>query len=628
MKKSIFAVIAIYTTSICLASGNESCTQDKFWANEAISGNLMVEAMGNWRTSHPLAEKTQIAIVDSGVRKTYLPELKSQIKYYSLGAGLVLPDEAETTHGYSVASIYAAYFGLYQGGQIGIYSVSIPGSKGGIDAKIARDAYIDACARGYKIINASHGSDPNFYTPQDEVAFKDTIKILESKGCLIIKSAGNESARDRFLIKNADIDDGYLRVASTRFTGGLAEHSNIGEISAPGDQIYTLSYNPKGLCSDKKGQLSSGTSFAGPLVGAVAANVREILSVNSTYEKLSGEIQLAILNRVLSASSKDDAGMLDGLRAVKIAMSLEHFNYQPIPTIEVLREISFPEGVCAQQVHSGKIMEKLSLCNNLSTQDLDLAVTNIIKSKKYYLLGLWQNAVTGSKGNTYTLPPVFQKIEFWSLFFGSKINSNLVPEKKNLTELDITAIIDIYTKLRPYLRSFQEQIDILFVDLILRELSQVPPYIAQFPLAETGLNGFYSMTKAANEIGPLLIKKIADERLNTGLVTIFLEGKNSAFWSIIMFAPYKSVSLQQNLERLLKIKNAGNLSPNDLLRIGARGAVGNSYNWMKSVILSDRIFEAKHKSDIESTIALAEKNGNVSIAEKMELLNLVGLRLN
>lgn len=629
MKKTIFAVFAIFNASISFASADRSCMENKFWAIEAISGRPMVEAMGNWRISHPLSNKTQIAIIDSGVRKSHLSELKSQIKYFSLDTGLVLPEHAETTHGYSVASIYAAYFGLYQGGQIGIYSVSVPESTGGgMDAKIARDSYIDACDRAYKIINASHGSDPNFYTPQDEVAFKETIKILESKGCLVIKSAGNESARDLFLIKNADIDDAYLRVASTRFTGGLAEHSNIGEISAPGEYVYTLAYDPKGLCSDKKGQLSSGTSFAGPLVGAVAANVLEILSVNPTFEKISGEKQLAILNRVLAASSKDESRMIDGLRAVKIAMSLEHFHYHPIPTIEFLKAVNLTEAFCTLQAQPATLQKKLSLCSNLSKQELDIAVIDIIKNKKYHLLNLWQNAVNESQRNGYALPSAFQKIEFWSLFFRSKINSNIISKKKSLAELDIIALIDIYVKLRPYLRSVQAQGDELFVDLILRELSQVPPYMTQFPLSDTGLNGFYSMTKAANEIGPLLIKNIAEERLSAGLVSIFLEGKNNAFWSIIMFAPFKSVSLQNNLERLLKIKNAGNLSPNDLLRIGAHGAVGNSYNWMKSVILSDRILEAKHKSDLKATIALAYENENLNIVEKMELLKLVDLRLN
>ena len=527
-----------------------------------------------------------------------------------------------------MASIYAASFGLYQGGEIGMYGVSIPGSKGGIDVNIARESYIDACNRGYKIINASHGSDPNFYTPQAEIAFKETIKLLESNGCLIVKSAGNESTRDRFLIKNADIDDAYLRVASTRFTGGLAEHSNVGEVSAPGDYIYTLTYEPKGLCSDKKGQLSSGTSFAGPQVGAIAANVREILSANPIFDQMAGEKQIAILNRTLVASSGDESKMIDGLRAIKIAMALETYSYNSVPTIEFLKNIDLSERICTQQPKFELIQRKLSLCKSLSTRELDFAITDSIKNKKYHLLSLWQNAVNISQGNTYTLPLIFQGIEFWSALFKSKTNSNIVFEKKSLADLDITAIIDIYVKLRPYLRSIQAQTDALFIDLILSELSKIPSYVAQFPLADTGLNGFYSTTKAANEIGPLLINKIAEDRLTAGLISNFLEEKNSSFWSIVMFAPYKSVSLQNNLERLLKIKNAGNLSPNDLLRIGARGAVGSSYEWMKSVILSDRIFEVKHKSDLEDTIELAFENGNLNLLEKTELLKLVGSRLN
>jgi len=629
--KYLFYVIFYLLNSHVFAQTNYHCLQNKFWANEAISGDLMVEAMAEWRKSHPRSIKTKVAIVDSGLRKSVLSDLKSTIQYYSLSNDLVDPERAETTHGYSVASIYAAHFGLYQRGEIGIYGVSIPGSEGGLDSKIARQSYIDACERGYKIINASHGSDPNFYAYQDETAFKATFDLLKNRGCLVIKSAGNESNRGSFLIKDADIDDAYLRVASTRFTGGFAEHSNIGEIAAPGDKIYTLAYNPKGICSDRAGHFTSGTSFSGPLVGAVAANVREVLSVNSSFGRISGDKQLAILNRVLKAASSPESGFIDGFRAVKLAMLLESYEYESIPSVADLNRLDLSGSICAQKDSSGLSVlnrKKLSLCSTLSTQELDFAILDIFKTKRYHLLNVWKTAVLNSTDDKYALPSSIQNIGFWRDFFSSRVKSQIIFEKKTLSDIDITAIIDIYTGVRKFLTHSRAKIDALFVESILQELMLVPTYISQYPLADTNLSGFYSETKASNEIGFLIKNKIAEDLLVDGLVTNFLAGKTHAFWSIMVFAPYKSRTIQHHLERILLVKNAGNLTPNDLLNLGAIGTVENSYQWMKSVILSDRILEAKHKSDIESTVISAFNKGNIGSDEKTDLLDLVRFRLN
>ena len=77
MEKIVFLFISIFIATASFGSADPSCLRNKFWASEAISGNLMVETIDVWRRSHPQIGKTNIAIVDSGIRKTHLSELNS-----------------------------------------------------------------------------------------------------------------------------------------------------------------------------------------------------------------------------------------------------------------------------------------------------------------------------------------------------------------------------------------------------------------------------------------------------------------------------------------------------------------------------------------------------------------------
>ncbi|OWP63231.1 peptidase S8 [Hymenobacter amundsenii] len=154
-----------------------------------------------------------------------------------------------------------------------------------------------AADHGASIINMSFGK---YYSPQ-RPAVEEAIRYADSKGVLLIHSAGNENNDlDKTLQYPAPVFSNGQRIpnlitvgASSRDNdaGLAAEFSNFGktqvDVFAPGNQIYST------LPGGRYGNLS-GTSMAAPVVTGIAATLK------SYFPQLTA----ADLKRIILASAQ------------------------------------------------------------------------------------------------------------------------------------------------------------------------------------------------------------------------------------------------------------------------------------------------------------------------------------
>ncbi len=633
MRLTILVAALIMWTLNANAAPKRTCDIDRHWATEAINGDLMVEAMESWRKTHPGIEKTRIAIVDSGLRRSHESKLDAKISYHTVSDKVVKAEVAGSSHGYSVASLYSSKIGLYKGSSLAIYGVSIPNTKSGVDGDAAKASYLDACSKGYKIINASHGSFPSFYGDQDEKADSELLASLAEKGCLIIKSAGNSSVKDGYITSEANIDDSYLRVASTRFTGGLAIHSNLGELSAPGEKIYGFEYEPDDACKDENGSLISGTSFAGPLSGTVAASVREVLSASPNFERLSGKNQLTLINRHLKGSSQNGYDFIDGYRAVELAMSWL-INSGTIPSVEDIQKVRLSDSICTTFDHAKaskkEYRKALSICGNLSEGSLNAIIDRIVVTKDYHLINRLHEALL--RNPSFKLASHHTAgIDYWNGIIGSRLKydyddfsgSSELFKTSIPSRFDLSGVIDLYLSLRSHIApEIQTQTDTLLATAVVSELASIPDHWANFPGHDLMPPGFYSEPKVANEVGRLLLLKVGEETLAEGLVTNVLNGKPHAFHQIMIYGPFQSAALQTQLKRLLS-GPIPNQTPTDLMIYAHTGAIPNPYQWLVDVLESPRFFEKKFKEDYEYRINISFEKGYITETEKAQLVEIL-----
>ncbi|SET72090.1 S8 family serine peptidase [Hymenobacter actinosclerus] len=154
-----------------------------------------------------------------------------------------------------------------------------------------------AADHGASIINMSFGK---YYSPQ-RAAVEEAIRYADSKGVLLVHSAGNENENlDQKLQYPAPVFLNGQRIpnlitvgASSRDNdaGLAADFSNFGktqvDVFAPGNQIYST------LPGGRYGNLS-GTSMAAPVVSGIAATLKSYFP----------ELTAADLKRLILASAQ------------------------------------------------------------------------------------------------------------------------------------------------------------------------------------------------------------------------------------------------------------------------------------------------------------------------------------
>lgn len=122
------------------------------------------------------------------------------------------------------------------------------------------EGIVYAADHGCKIINCSWGS-----TSKNPLC-DDVVKYAQDKGCLIVAAAGNTGTDVKYYPASCE---GVISVAGTNSADkkwSKSTFNNMVDISAPGEGIYSTTYN-------STYNSGNGTSFASPIVAAAAALV-------------------------------------------------------------------------------------------------------------------------------------------------------------------------------------------------------------------------------------------------------------------------------------------------------------------------------------------------------------------
>ena len=214
-----------------------------------------------------------------------------------------------------------------------------------------------ACDEGHELINVSWGSSNDEDGDQsgrtrDEVIDQAFIQGLHKDGCIVFKAAGNSGVRKHYATDS--LDDAYLRVGAISSFGGYAEFSSLGEVTAPGAEVYALestnipSYqraeNIK-RCNGRSGVFINGTSFSAPITMALGANILATFKSTSKFRALKPQDRVTLFNRTLKAS--EVFGTINAYRGVLIAEAWGKLQSPTIMAVEQLRRL-LPQINCAQ----------------------------------------------------------------------------------------------------------------------------------------------------------------------------------------------------------------------------------------------------------------------------------------
>lgn len=181
-----------------------------------------------------------------------------------------LPDEY-AGHGTMVAGLIAR---VAPGAKL--LMLKVMDSDGVTDVfKITQGIY-HAIDQGATVINISIG------TEAPASVLRDAVLEAESRGVMVVASAGNRNQETPVLYPAAFAAEGVIAVAATQLNDVRAGFSNYGpwiSISAPGVDVVSLIPVSEGSYGS-----APGTSFAAPLVAGAAALIRSICPLASNAD--------------------------------------------------------------------------------------------------------------------------------------------------------------------------------------------------------------------------------------------------------------------------------------------------------------------------------------------------------
>ena len=309
---------ATSTTSECIA--NSRCgagERNRLWAQTFMATDLAQNFVAKKR----IVRSTRIGVVDSGLDSRISDRLHSGVSVNAVGTSATDLNVDSLGHGSRVVSLIKGRDGI--GGSVGsrvdLYSLG-PGEN--IDSGLLGLAILKACRGGNDIVNVSIGMDLGFIQTSLSVLVADDImKEITETGCILVHSAGNDSAP----ISANNVQQLQFEVGATNSSGKPASFSSRSEFSAPGENVIgfepasstidaTLQCNADKVSSQS---FASGTSFAAPLVTSTMSLVRDVALQSPQFRKLDRSGQAAMLREFLNESKTD--GVVNAYLAVKIA---------------------------------------------------------------------------------------------------------------------------------------------------------------------------------------------------------------------------------------------------------------------------------------------------------------------
>lgn len=282
-----------------------------------------------------------VAVIDSGVKTDHedladaIVDNIDQVNQETYSIGLNDSNEDGYGHGTHVAGLVAASFGNGLGGAgvapgtkilpINVCKPTAPSSPvvsymvkaiqyvaGAIDGETST-YYTE---RRADIINMSIGS--NTYN----AAMKAAVEAAYAQGVTIVAAMGNDGTN---LVKYPARYDHVIGVCATRKDNTLAYFSNYGswaDISAPGEGIYSTTWNSKSSYGSK-----DGTSMASPIVAGACA----------LYMSYAGHVSPDTMEKVLKSTATKISQSGTGAGIVNVARMLGKTPTAPAPSSANIR---------------------------------------------------------------------------------------------------------------------------------------------------------------------------------------------------------------------------------------------------------------------------------------------------
>ena len=276
-----------------------------------------IHSVDAWGHSN-LANRVVVAVCDSGAQPDH-EDLAGQLLP---GRNLVddLNDNSITTsHGTFVAGLIAA-----KADAVGVAGVSpfvkilplrISDANGGTSMDLILKCIKYAADAGAKVINVS-------FTGVNHPGVQEAGEYANQKGALLVYAAGNKGYyrgsnlypdyKNVLVVGATSIDDTRWKWYIDAKNYGGSNYGPFIDLMAPGHDLYsTTIYAPEGNY-----RTGSGTSYAAPLVSAVAAL---LFSINSNFTAQQVERFIIKSADNIGNSAHFGAGRLNALRAVELA---------------------------------------------------------------------------------------------------------------------------------------------------------------------------------------------------------------------------------------------------------------------------------------------------------------------
>jgi subtilisin family serine protease len=342
-------------------------SEDRFWAQRKVQAeemkikvNEILAKNGGDRGTVP------VAVVDSGFRSEYNSEFHSNgtVHTRTFLLNSVRTDKDHPAfktvytqngkdphgHGTAVSGLIAAKtesgigVGLVNGGiSLAVYETpSVSPSEIELFKFLEKACEENRDPLGITIVNFSWrlGSDISYNyrflgkipAKRVEKSFASYLRKFADEGCLIVSAAGNDGYSGPHI---NDIDDAFLRVEAIDADGKKASYSSVGEVAAPGTDVWTTTAHKLGspgqvflrhdvaACDSARPdsllqcEKISGTSFAAPIVAGIAAQVVRVLKSQPYFQKLAPAKRIQLVNRIIKYSQVN--GVVNGLEAVQFA---------------------------------------------------------------------------------------------------------------------------------------------------------------------------------------------------------------------------------------------------------------------------------------------------------------------
>ncbi len=361
----------------------------------------------------------KISVVDAGFdrsQKDALVDSSIKLKKSYFFAGDASKDY--TGHGTAVTDIINdTLLGLTSTSKMTMFKITKNKTLEISDVNKIGSALRKACSKS-DVVNASFAITGKSGDAMIELLGNDLAEI-KKKGCLVVFGAGNDGIKKGFA-NDIDLESPLLFVEGLNSFADQAVSSSQGEISAPGDNIYSLVSSQFTLPEEKKsrscnyGSLTyapfSGTSFATPVVTAVAGQVVSVLKARKMLPKQADK-RIKQIKSILIASSQisrsyKSNGMVNAVAAVTIAAGIEKYtsNIDKLKSIaakKVQKICQMPNKNCASQSSCSdktsciaKLRFKSLMCDQKNSDDTSL-FKGLYKLEEFELINaLLNNSLT------------------------------------------------------------------------------------------------------------------------------------------------------------------------------------------------------------------------------------------